>query len=133
MQQDRTHHNLHSGRVSVCHAAGRCGQEQGKRLVTLTADWVEIVGATPRVSEATWKRSRTAGRNGNPKRSVHAWVFGTVVNSGSGTPDINGLQRVRYNPSRHAPGSAPVFHFDNGSEWTGSGRCIVTGGYIYAS
>ena len=124
---DKLWHNLHTGKVSVSH------RSTGK--VTMRADWVEAVDASPLVSAAQWQRSRTAAADGGPKRSVHAWIKGMQVSHGddcSPPSDVSRLRRITYNPARHESDSVPVFHYaDTGEEWTGSARVLITGGYAY--
>lgn len=122
---DWTHHNLSTKRVSV--RGG--GQAGGKRNVTLTADAVVVADATPRVDGKGWLRSRTAAKGGGPKRSVHAWIIGDVVEVDT-SPERG--RRISYNPHRFTEGCVPTFHYaDDGSEWKGSARVLVTGGYMY--
>jgi hypothetical protein len=124
---DWVHHNLQTGRVSVRHG----GQVGGARRVTLEADAVLIANATPHVSAAGWKRSRTAGAGGGAKRSVHADIRGeareTLAKFSKATS-----RRISYNPNRSIDGNTPTFHYsDTGEEWMGSALVVVTGGYAY--
>jgi len=100
------------------------------------ADAVLIRGAYPRVSEAIWRSSRTASASGGAKRKVCAWIRGEVIGTdatchGPFSPMSN-WRRIRFNPSRHAPGSVPTFTYaDTGEAWSGAALVLVTGGYAY--
>lgn len=129
MATDWVHHNLQTHRPVLRTA-------EGNRRATDVGAWIAIADATPRVSEAGWRRSRTAGANGGAKRSVHAEIRGHVVASetapGALSGDIAGLRRITYNPSTHAAGEVPTFRYADTSEpWSGSALVIVTGGYAY--
>jgi len=125
MSLDYVHHNLSNGRVCVRHG----GQNGGARRVTLSADSVLIADAVPNVSAKQWTRSRTASASGGAKRSVHADIRGVVIAS-----DVMPKRgrRITYNPNRFESGCIPTFTYsDDGQEWKGSARILVTGGYAY--
>jgi len=129
---DHVHHNLQNGRVVISEAPPR---GQRRKHATARGDWVIVDGAVPVVSRAGWVRSRTASSVGGPKRSVHAWVHGRVVEYGAGCPPIppHAGNMITYNPSRSVAGAVPVFHWvSTGEEWTGSDRVLITGGKVYA-
>ena len=124
---DKVHHNLRTGLVSVTYSGARRVEPHR---------WAILRGATPHVSAAGWKRSRTAGAGGKPKRSVHAELRGSVIDVGDGAtaPAIPAhARRVTYNPSRHLAGRVPVFHYaDTGAEFYGAEWVLVVDGYAYA-
>jgi len=123
---DKVHHNLQTGLVSVTyHGARRVEPHR----------WAIMARATPHVAAAGWRRSRTAGAGGKPKRSVHAELRGSVIEVG-GADNVPAIpphyRRVTYNPSRHLPGAVPVFHFaDTGEEFYGARWVLVVDGYAY--
>jgi hypothetical protein len=124
---DRIHHNLHTGKVSV--------RKHGETRITLNADWVEVTCAVASV-QAGGRRAcvKRATENGSidsarPKgRAVHAFILGTVVDSGDGPRSMVGFtRRVRYNPFRRDD-----FHTDDGKSWLGSDRVVVADGYVWS-
>lgn len=124
---DRVHHNLNTGEASV--------RLKGSTKVSYSAAWVEMVDAVPNVQKggqrACVKRAEANGSlaAGKPTgRAVHAFVKGTVIAHGDGAPDLTGLERVHYNPFRSAR-----FEHEDGTEWLGARRVIVTGGYVFAT
>jgi len=124
---DKVHHNLQTGLVSVTYRGARRVEPHR---------WAIMARVTPRVSAAGWRRSRTAGAGGKPKRSVHAELRGSVLEVG-GDDDVPAIpadaRRVTYNPSRHLAGRVPVFHYaDNGAEFFGAEYVLVVDGYAYA-
>ena len=111
---DWVHHNLTTKRVICRRAAARKTRESHGFAI--------VDNATPNVSIPSRERNV---RNGS--RDVHARIDGATRAADDGQPDTKGLRRITYNPFRSA-----LFHYsDDGQEWKGSARVIVTGGYAY--
>lgn len=80
----RAHYNLHKGGFSITI----------KGLVVANVGDVTLTDVVFKVSIASRERCHRLG-----KRTVHAWVVGTIVAVDS-SPDLAGLERVSYSPYR---------------------------------
>lgn len=119
-QKVTVHVNLHRQARGLDHFAISVG---GKVVAYAGSGEVELRDAVPVVSEATWRRSRTAGKGGGPKRMVYAKVRGILERRSA----VRGFSMpVRLNPNR----GCFFHHADTGERWLGSRLVRFDGGGI---
>lgn len=85
----RVHYNIPKGGWSVTALTG----ENKGRVIARVED-ITLADVTFHVSKAGRKRSQDLG-----KRTVHAWVYGTVEFLNTG-PDLSSMDQVTYNPAK---------------------------------
>lgn len=99
------HRNLQNGLWSVT--------DPRTRRVIAHVPAVAVADAAPKVSAATCRRIREAGR-----RRVGAWITGTIAPLPA---DLTAGQPLRFNPHR-----GDAFTLPDGSEWSGSAFVTFT-------
>jgi len=118
-EQCSVHVNLHRQAQGLPHFAITVG---GKVVGYARSGEIELEQAEPRIACGTYKRSRTAGAGGKPKRAVFARIVG-ILRPASSAPI---RATVHLHPDRGA-------HFTvgkGGPRWNGSRRVRFVGGVV---
>lgn len=113
------HVNLHRQAQGLPHFAVTIG---GKVVAYARSGEVDLLDATPRIACGTYKRSRTAGAGGKPKRAVFAKVAGTLARPSSAPIG----RTIHLHPDRGMQFTIGR----NGPVWSGSSRVRFVGGVI---